>query len=198
MTKYVEETKAAKSISVYVILNRKGEHVATVQAHFSDGGTCIVNVRDDKAGFQYGRAGGGGYDKFTAALRGMTIDGHKMTDHCGERLPKPRGKSYFPNTYKPRKGYRLANGASFMVETGERVNAYDWRDKALDQWRAETGASPDAYPQGDAWETVQRNARIMACDAAKAGIVEWGYSDCYKESGLDYLKALGYRVIKGI
>ena len=103
----VSECAAAKSVSAYVILNPKGVHVATLRAHH--GGTCTVNVfqvgdvvnvrsyeaagfrqgdmnRDkylkaahDAFGFQVGRAGGGGYDKFTAALSGMIIDGHKMT-----------------------------------------------------------------------------------------------------------------------
>jgi len=45
---------------------------------------------------------------------------------------------------------------------------------------------------------VQRNGRIMASDAAQAGLTVDGYSSCYKESGLDYLKALGYTVIQAI
>ncbi len=81
-TKYVTDTKAGKSVSAYVIL-KKGKHIATVRASFSDGGTCLVNVHDDKAGFQHGTAGGYGYDKFTAALRGLSIDGVEMNDHCG-------------------------------------------------------------------------------------------------------------------
>ena len=71
MTKYVTDTKAGKSLSAYVILNKKGQHVATVRAHFSDGGTCLVNVHCDKDGFQRATAGGYGYDKFTAALSGL-------------------------------------------------------------------------------------------------------------------------------
>ena len=104
-SKYVTETKAAKSLSAFVIL-KKGVQVAQVTAHLSDGGTVLVNVHNigDKAneacvkasktdlkgkhayevfGFQSGSAGGGGYDKFTAALRGLWIDGHCMSDHCG-------------------------------------------------------------------------------------------------------------------
>lgn len=83
MTIYVTDTAAAKSVSAYIILNKKGEHVATVRAHYSNSGICLVNVHDDKAGFQYARARGYGYDKFASALSGMTIDGHEMNDHCG-------------------------------------------------------------------------------------------------------------------
>ena len=43
--KYVTETKAAKSLSAYVILKR-GKEVARVTAHFSDGGNVLVNVHN--------------------------------------------------------------------------------------------------------------------------------------------------------
>lgn len=130
MATQVRETSAGKSISAYVVLNKKGVHVATVNAHFSNGGTvtvdtwnhgdaaqwnCLVTARrtgrmsdkelqrtiaaapdyylDHEArekwasyelfGLQQGRAGGGGYDKFAAALSGMIIDGHTIANHCG-------------------------------------------------------------------------------------------------------------------
>lgn len=38
----------------------------------------------DAFGLQQGRAGGGGYDKFAAALAGAIIDGHTIADHCGQ------------------------------------------------------------------------------------------------------------------
>lgn len=88
-SKYVTDTNAAKSVSAYVIL-KKGKHIATVRAHFSNGGTCLVNVHDDKGGFQHGKAGGYGYDKFTAALRGLTIDGVTLNDHCGQDVRSKR------------------------------------------------------------------------------------------------------------
>lgn len=44
MATQVRETSAGKSVSAYVVLNKKGEHVATVNAHFSNGGTCTVDV----------------------------------------------------------------------------------------------------------------------------------------------------------
>lgn len=78
--KQVRETAAGKSISAYVVLNASGAYVATVQAHYSDGGTCTVNVWDRNKPLQEARAGGGGYDKFTAALSGMYIDGHRLYD----------------------------------------------------------------------------------------------------------------------
>lgn len=131
MAKQVRETTAGRSVSAYVVLNKKGEHVATINAHYASGGTVSVDVwnhgnaparcwsaalacgalsekaaekaredvrraRDwvpadsvdewaahDMFGLQQSRAGGYGYDKFTAALAGLWIDGHSMADHCG-------------------------------------------------------------------------------------------------------------------
>lgn len=144
-TKYVRETKAGKSIRAMVILNKKGEHVATLQASFSDnpaGSVCLVNVwhMQGKVEMQHCRAGGYGYDKFSNALSGMTIDGHAMTDHCGASLKYPKGFDHFPRDFKAPKGYRVAN-----------------YDKTKD-----------------------------------------GYTSCFRESGLDFLKAIGYRVIEAI
>ena len=150
--KQVRETKAGKSVAAWVVLRADGTHVATVQAHYSDAGAAQVDVwnfdatnptrvRMDAAkayGPQQGRAGGYGYDKLVAALSGMEIDGHRLTDHCGESLPLPEGMDHFPEGYKAPAGYSLAN------------------------WTSE------------------------------------GYRDCYRLACLEYLQALGYRVIQAI
>lgn len=177
--KYVSECAAAKQVSAYVILNPKGEHVATFRAFH--GSTVVVNVFNittaaqvrslraawtpavravhdkgntaqgaiekaahDKYSFQRGTAGGGGYDKVAAALSGMIIDGHKMTNHCGASLPKPKGATVFPRDFKAPKGYHLAN-----------------------------------FKRGGDGQAE-------------------GYMSCYRQQGLEYLKALGYQVIYAI
>lgn len=127
MSKQVRETAAGKSISAYVILNKKGAHVATVQAHFSDGGTVTVDVWNTGAsrteyGLTQGRATGYGYDKFTAALSGLIIDGHVMSDHCGVRKSPPKGRTTWPRDAKAPRGYTFANFQTFIYgENGERV-----------------------------------------------------------------------------
>lgn len=132
MTKYVRETKAGKSISAYIIL-KGGKRIATVLSHYGDGGSVLVNVfQYDKAAersaiacgktkkkdppqnvsefcFQHARAGGYGYDKLTAALAGLWIDGHKLTDHCGESIKLPEGRHAWPKNATPPKGYSFAN-----------------------------------------------------------------------------------------
>lgn len=114
--KRVRETNAGKSISAYVILNRKGEHVATVQAHFADSGRVTVDIwhtaHDEEkpwTSLQQGSAGGYGYDKFTAALSGLIVDGHKLTDHCGESATPPKGRKTWPQGAKPPQGFSFAN-----------------------------------------------------------------------------------------
>jgi hypothetical protein len=85
MAKYVQDTNAAKSISAFIILDKKGKLVAKVQAHYGNS-TVLVNVFDytGNLDMQAGKASGYGYDKFTAALSGLIIDGHTMADHCGK------------------------------------------------------------------------------------------------------------------
>lgn len=111
--KNVQETAAGKSISAWVILNRKREFVATVRAHYGNSGRVLVNIWDNKAGFQSASAGGYGYDKLGAALAGLSVDGHKLSDHCSrDGAPKPpRGRVTYPQDYKPPRGYHLANWA---------------------------------------------------------------------------------------
>lgn len=133
MSKYVSETAAAKRLKAYVVMKGR-RHVATVQAHYSDS-RCLVNVRqdDDAAArsalknhsflnrhamdyedarrliFQRAAASGYGYDKFAAALAGMWIDGHRMSDHQEHGKIPPKGADVFPADYIPPKGYKLAN-----------------------------------------------------------------------------------------
>jgi hypothetical protein len=166
-TKYVSDTSAGKSISAWIILKR-GKHIATVRAYF--GASVLVNVFNhdnnrslkNKDGtyrdlaFQCGRACGYGYDKLTAALSGLEIDGHKLTDHCQvNRLAKP-GALYAKDAKAPR-GYSFAN------------------------WHCRESVKIDGeYEMRDVPPEKQ------------------GYTDCYRESGLKYLEAMGYSVIQAI
>lgn len=182
MTKYVRETSAAKSIKAFVIM-KGSRHVATVQAHYGNS-RCLVNVwhNDGSAPMQHGSASGGGYDKFTAALSGLTIDGHVMSDHCGARLSPPKALGYFPADYKPRRGYRLENYGEYDAH-GVRWTSYSAQDSA----RTQLGESAE-------WDAVGALAKQLRADAN----LTRGYSSCYKESGLSYLEALGYSVISAI
>jgi hypothetical protein len=127
MTKYVRDTAAGKSISAYVIL-RDGIEVATVNVHYGNSRVLVNIFQSDQAAkacaaalnekshvapskyvFQKGAAGGYGYDKYTAAISGCIIDGHKITNHCDERLALPRGRQAFGPRFKAPAGYHVAN-----------------------------------------------------------------------------------------
>jgi hypothetical protein len=145
--KYVRETAAGKSISAYVIL-KDGREVATVQMHHGAG--CLVNVwqrhgaylataaangpapMDDATeraafdlwAFQQGRATGYGYDKETAALSGLWIDGHELSDHCDSRFrqPAPDGGAW-PRDAKAPAGWSFTNWSAEALG-----GAGGWRD----------------------------------------------------------------------
>jgi hypothetical protein len=158
MPKYVSDTSAGKAISAWVIL-RGSREVATIRVFY--GNSCLVNVFQgteavarcakavkmttegraayDRFGFQRASAGGYGYDKLTAALSDLMIDGHLLTDYCGASKKRPASGAWPYKTKAPR-GYRFAN---YSEEAG-------------------------------------------------------GYTDCYRIQGLDYLKAIGYRVLQAI
>lgn len=202
MIKYVRDTAAGKSISAYVILNKKGETVATVQAHFSNGGTVTVNVWGKGSDFQHGKAGGYGYDKFAAALDGMTIDGHAMTDSCS-RLgapKKPKGRKLYPRDFKPRKGYTLANYSTISKETGNRIYGDEWIKRAYEALGIADARdnSKNIEEKNNRFSEVEQKARDLQIDWEKTGDCETGYADCYRLEGFKYLEAIGYRVIQAI
>jgi len=126
MSHFVMETAAAKSLSAYAVMKGR-RHVATVRAWH--GARCLVNVHQDQDahqrcaaksttydgsgyGFQWGSAGGSGYDRFTKALSGLWIDGHRMSDHGEPGKIPPKGSTVFPADYIPPKGYRVTNWSS--------------------------------------------------------------------------------------
>lgn len=196
-SKYVYDTKAAKSISAYVILNKKGVHVATVKAHFSDGGNCLVNVHDFNGEFQHATAGGYGYDKFAAALSGMTIDGHKMSNHASsEGAPKlPKGRKTYPNNFKTPKGYSLANWTKISKATGGTIYRDEWIKRA---YEALGIADESNDVKNERWDEVEKKAFELSHAWELSDDCESGYSSCFRQTGLDYLKAIGYQVIQAI
>ena len=90
------------NVAGFVVLDAQGEHVGTVRFSYPRDGAGKLKAiaanwkaerpRDDKGEadftnwtpWQYGWANGGGYDKHTAALSGMTIGTHRIVD-SGER-----------------------------------------------------------------------------------------------------------------
>lgn len=208
-----EAMRAAKSVSAYVIF-KGARHVATVQVFH--GNACVVNVwqeseayiksakargqfTDDTAAFhhfqfQRGVATGYGYDKFTAALSGLIIDGHELTGHCSRfKSPKkPDGLPCYPSGFQVPAGYSAANHGYFSKESGNRLTAYDWRERAF-----EALGKPDANVESN-WEAIATKAHEMEIEWQASDDCVSGFSDCYREAGLEYLKKRGYRVISAL
>ncbi len=224
--KYVHETSAAKSVSARIIL-KGNRYVATVRAHYGNsrvlvnvyqGSESYLNAFRAKAGlkrnaplsdesqkqayenfgFQSASASGYGYDKFAAALAGMIIDGHAMSDHSSrDGSPKPpKGcGGLYPEGFKTPKGYSLANWTRASKATGQTFHAYTWRDKA----KAELGFPKDNHEiTGEQWEQIDAKADAMRQEWEASDDCVTGWQSCYKESGLNYLRALGYSVHQAI
>lgn len=213
MATQVRETKAGGAIIAFVILNKKGEHVATVNGHYSDAGRVSVDVwnigtgpvarsfataqatgmvtpaevakltskapdyyRDAESrldwaayqacGLQQGNAGGGGYDKFAAAIAKTIIDGHTIADHCGSVPEAEKARAALMRQYCKSHDY-----------SGERQRAIEngWDRKYWDKRAARIGASFANY------------------DGEKGRFVSLHFI-----TGLDRLQELGYTVIPAI
>lgn len=77
--KQVRETAAGQKISAWVVL-KDGKQVAQVQAHY--GNAVQVDIwAAPEWNLQQGRARGYGYDRLTAAMSGMRIDGIEIYNH---------------------------------------------------------------------------------------------------------------------
>ncbi|QBQ74419.1 hypothetical protein BcepSauron_039 [Burkholderia phage BcepSauron] len=198
MAKQVRETAAGRSISAWVILNRRGVHVATIHAHYADSGTVTVDVfhTSDDATFrsmravgglkkgetfvygkpeharsfdamqcQQGRAGGGGYDKVVAAMRGMVIDGVTLYDHSSRNPSTERMLASYLKVHRA----LTAQGAD---DARMREFHAEWRDKA---------------------------DKLGMQFANWAGDRQTGhYTSLYTVGGIDRLSKLGYQVIRAI
>jgi hypothetical protein len=108
----VKTIERKANVAGYVILDNAGEHIGTVRLSYPrDGAGKLVAVaanwtavrpRDEKgepnfstwSPWQYGWANGGGYDKATAALGGMTIGTCTLQDQGKDWTNQLRDAGY--------------------------------------------------------------------------------------------------------
>lgn len=88
----MKQVRELSDSTAFVVLNKKREHVATVQFRYSSGGSVQCDVWGQHTIIHQKKAGGGGYDKAAAALAGAVIDGFKLSDHCGDVEPAGEAK----------------------------------------------------------------------------------------------------------
>lgn len=146
----MEKETAFSRVRVYVVTHpKKTGHAIVNVAYPKDGaGRLRVYVVDrfgEVGTCTRGQATGYGYDKLTAALSGLSVDGVKFTDH------------------------------SKQDETSARL--------LLRMRRAKTDEDRSK---------VETSARRQGYHFANSG------TSCYRETGLDILRMMGYRVIQGV
>ena len=108
--KTADEYTPFNKISAYIVLNKQGEAVAKVLAHFGESKvTVTVYNFDENRGSETSTASGCGYDKFTSALAGLTVAGHVMADHCDYVLRVNSSDGWARDAEPPRKGYFFCN-----------------------------------------------------------------------------------------
>jgi hypothetical protein len=171
----MKQVREASDCAAKIILNKKGEHVATVQWRYGSGGGVQCDVWSRKTGENWEslthqkKFGGYGYDKAAAALSGAIIEGYRMADHCG-----------------------------YVEEAGEKKRAALL--KAYKR-RANSGL-PMSREDHAAFE---KKAARIGCRFANWGAVclaDGGNSNAWQslhnEQGLVRLEMLGYRVITAL
>lgn len=211
MSKQVRETAAGQSISASVILNKKGEHVATVQAHYSNAGRVTVDVWNigDSAvdrSFDTARQTGAISDKSAAAAFAKAPD-YYTTDAArlgwaafhlmGFQQSSVGGYGY------DKRAAALAgliiDGHTIADHCGQVPEAEKPRAALLRAYRRAVVGNAVKTPEARAgW---QQKAKRIGCH-----FTNWqqdadgceGWTSLYFEQGLGRLAMLGYTVISAI
>lgn len=105
MTDFIMNKKALQNLEVHLIFNKSMDLVAKVHVLHTDSSTTVnVFTMNEVKPVQTKTVKGNGFDRKTAALSRMVIDGVVLTDHCEVSLPGP-----FDDDFQPPAGYVLAN-----------------------------------------------------------------------------------------
>lgn len=196
MAQFVRDTKAGQVIAAWIVTDGRGRLMGKVQAHYGES-RVLVNAwdltPDGLEGMQRGSAGGYGYDKLTAALSGLRVAGHVLSDHCEVSLKPPKGAPGFALDHKPRKGFTLANRATWIRDNAESP----WLALDMTQARVSRFMGAPAHHTDDLDESERGALDQLRAAKARGDIFE-GYTSCHKAAGLDYLKAHGLRVHQAI
>ena len=167
------------NVTVRVILDKMGRHVATVRWLYPrDGaGSVRCEVYTPGEGITHrGRAGGYGYDKTTAALAGATIAGFRIADHCGAAEPE----------HEARKARFMRAYIRAAVRGMTHEDGLTWREKAR--------------RMGCSFANWSRSPDMPSEPGDKPGEIRHGYrwTSLHTMSGLERLSAAGFTVINAV
>lgn len=170
--------------SAWLIFRNDGVLIGKVQALYT-ASAVRVQVWDwsKPEPVQNGKASGCGYDKFTAALAGCTVDGITLTDHCSkDSRTSAILEAYTREIIKAQKA-GADKDQQYKIEK-------KWRNKA-----EKYGSHFANYTEHNAKNLTSWQAENF--ERRRKGNV-WRYTDLYLESGLKRLEMLGYKVYQAI
>lgn len=171
----MKQVRESSDCSAYVVLNKKGEHVATVQYRYGSGGGVQCDVWSRKDGYlqltHQKKAGGYGYDKAAAALAGAEIEGLRMADHCGR-----------------------------VEDAGEKK-----RDRLMAAYKKATARGPITREKEKEFEKKAEKIGCRFANYAKQGFCDafaaqdyYTWQSLHNESGLNRLSMMGYCIIDAL
>ena len=206
MANQVRETKAGAAISAYVVLNKKGEHVATVNAHYGSGGRVSVDVWNmgDAVirSFETARKIGRVSDKALAALAEKAPDYY----HGQDEREDWAARDMFGLQQSSAGGYgydKFAAALAGLIIDGHTIANHCGQVQEDEKKRA---ALMRSYIK--AVESGQSGSdKVWREKAARIGchFTNWGacsigerWGSLYFAHGLSRLECFGYRVIQAI
>lgn len=171
----MKQVREISDSSAKIVMNKKGEHVATVHFRYGSGGGVQCDVWSRNPGEKWlslvhqKKAGGYGYDKSTAALSGAIIEGYKMADHCGR-----------------------------VEESGEKK-----REALMRAYKRRVNSGLAMTREDHA--AFEEKARKIGCHFANWGAVSLAdggeyaaWQSLHNQSGLDRLEMMGFTVITAL
>lgn len=210
MAKQVRETTAGAAISAFVVLNKKGEHVATVNAHYSSGGRVSVdvwNIGDAVVrSFETARRNGRLSDAALAKHASRAPDYYTDQGECEQwaardlfGLQQASAGGYGYDKFAAALAGLIIDGHTIANHCGQVPECEKARQRILAQYLK-------AAKVGEAGDLTSRQKWQKKAAAIGANFCNWrtdesgaGYwNDIHFESGLDRLRAFGYRVIQAI
>lgn len=206
MAKQVRETKEGAAISAYVVLNKKGEQVATINAHYSNGGTVSVDVWNIGEAVDRSFATACKTNKVTAKqiakMAEQAPDYYKeeseriawaARDLFGLQQSKAGGYGY--DKFAAALAGLIIDGHTMANHCGQVPEAEKKRQALIKQYQKAIAAGANA-----AAKEWREKARRIGCDWANwdvsAPIPCW--RSLYFASGFNRLEYFGYRVIQAI
>ena len=198
MIKQVRETAAGQSISATVILNKKGEHVATIQAHCSNAGRVTVDV------WNHGDAVARCYAMKNPNTGGAATYGRWLAECDAQAyglfgLQQGSAGGYGYDKHAAAMTGLIIDGHTIADHCGQVPEDEKARAALLRAyWKAVKAGKANTAETRDGW---QQKAKRIGCHFAN-----WqqdadgcaGWASLHFDQGLTRLESLGYTVISAI